>query len=149
MVHKWQDKAHNNQYDYDYLVRAPNANPALILTKALNVAGSFHEELNAHFADVGVHHAAVPAAGIVGNAPTDLATLLVWIGLAQTAYETNHRASLVAHPFADGVNTLTPVVAADLDTSVQALQELHRAYHEHKRWYTGNARLDVPGIATY
>ena len=103
--------------------------------------------MNDHFNDVGVHNAVVGA--IAGAAPTSLATLLVWIGLAQTAYETNHRGSVVAHLNADAINVLAPIGAVSLATAITALQELHRAYHSHKLWYVGNSRLDVPAIATY
>lgn len=147
-THIYQDKDHNCLYGLDYLVDAKFGE--LAQDHAIAVAGSLHTELNGHFNSI-VHHNDVVGA-IGGAAPTDLATLIVWIGTAQTQYAA-HRLSVggapAAHPFADIVNTLTPVVAADWPTCIQALQELHRAYHSHKEWTLATTQISANAVLAY
>lgn len=128
-THVYQDKGNDCDYALDYLLPAAQA---LALEHALQVAVSLHTVMNAHFTNLAVHNAAT--AVIAAAVPTTLATLLVWIAAAQTAYDTVHRPDIPAHPHIEAVNALVPVVAIDLPTSIQALQELYTRYHAHKEW---------------
>ena len=142
--HLYVDKGHNCDYAYDYLL--PGVQP-LALDHALQVAVSLDTAINGHVQSTNVHNDVTAVIGVA--VPTDLATLLLWIAGAQTCYETVHRIDAVAHPFIDAVNTLVPVVAINLVTAVQALQELHRAFTSHKTWVVGAGTLSVPTIMTY
>lgn len=145
-IHHYMDKNHNPEYDLDYLIDAKFGD--LALSHAINMATSLNTEMDRHFQSLATHNAAT--AVVAGNLPTDLASLLVWIGNAQTAYDTNHRQSLVAHDGLDGTNALVPVAAADLDTAIQALQELLTAFQSHKTWLLPTAReLDIDAVLTF
>ena len=128
-THRYQDKGNACDYAYDYLL--PAAQP-LALEHALTVAVSLNTVMDTHFVNLAVHDAATAVIGVA--VPTTLATLLVWIAAAQTALDVNHRLSVLAHPNLDIVNVLVPVVAIDLPTAIQALQEIHTCYHAHKEW---------------
>jgi hypothetical protein len=145
-AHRYMDKNHNPEYDLDYLIGAEFGD--LALTHAINMATSLNTEMDRHFLSLAVHDAATAA--VAGNLPTNLATLLVWIGNAQTAYDTNHRPSLVAHAGLDTTNTLAPVAAVDLATAISALQELFTAFQSHKTWLLPTANeLDIEAVLTF
>lgn len=142
--HDYQDKGHNAIYDLDYLIEAKLG--PLAESHALAMAVTLNEEIELHHLDIAVH------GGVVGNitaaVPTDLATLVTWIGDAQTQYAL-HIASAVAHKTADTDNVLTPVVATTWPTCIAALQELHRAYHSHKTWLTTAVEMDITTLLAY
>jgi len=142
--HLFEDLGHNCDFGYDDILPATDG---LALTRALEVAVSLDTAINGHVASTAVHNAATAAIAVA--APTDLASLLLWIAAAQTAYDTTHRPSVAAHPHVDANNIFVPVVAADLATAIAALRELITAYTAHKTWYVGTAKLDVPTIMTY
>lgn len=144
-VHFYQDKNSDPEYGLDYLIDHSLA--PLALTHAINMATSLNEVMDRHFTSLAVHDAATAA--VAGNLPTDLATLLVWVGNAQTAY-TTHRTDLVAHTAADTTNTLAPIAAVDLETAIDALREIYTAFTSHKTWLTGTAtELDIKAVLDY
>jgi len=150
-VHLYQDKGHVGTYGYDYLIDVP---APLALQHALDVAGDLHDMLNGHILDLAIHNApAVPAAGIAEPIPTDLPSLINWISVGATAAQTQyplHIASAGTHVAADATNTLTPIVAVDLPTSVAALRELHRAFNSHREWVQAPVtELTVAQVAVY
>ncbi len=142
--HDYQDRGHNAIYDLDYLIDAKFG--PLAQEHALAMAGTLNTEMELHHLDIAVH------GSVVGNitvaAPTNLATMLLWIADAQTEYAL-HIASGVAHTTADTDNTLVPVVASNWPTSIAALQELHRAYHSHKTWLTNAVEMNVTTLLAY
>lgn len=144
-THLYQDKGNECDYAFDYLLPAGQA---LALEHALEVATSLDTVMNMHFANLAVHNAVT---AVIGAAlPTDLATLLVWIATAQPAYDVNHRPSGAAHPNIDVDNALAPIVAVDLATAIQALQELYSHYHAHKTWLVQTANeLDAATILAF
>ena len=142
-AHLYQDKGNNPIYDYDHLIDAP---ATLALTHALEMASTLHTQMNYHMAGVAVHNGAVGA--IAGVAPTDLATLLVWLAAAEVAYNTNHRVSALAHDHPDTENAFVSA-AVGLPTAVTDLRNLYSAYQSHKGWFTTAVELDVPAILTY
>jgi len=137
-VHLYQDKGHNAEYDLDYLIDAKFGD--LALTHANNMATSLNTEMQLHFSDIAVHNAA--AGALSAAAPTNLATLILWITDAQTEYPI-HRASAAAHPNVDTTNTLALGAPADLATCIAALRELWTAYHSHKTWHLPGVEMDV------
>jgi len=141
-VHHYQDKNHDAEYALDYLIDAKYG--TLAQTHALAMAVSLNEEMQLHFDSVAVHDSAVGS--ITAAVPTNLATLITWIGDAQTQYAA-HIASAVAHPVADTWNTITPVVAGTWATSIAALQELYIAYHSHKTWLDPTSAVEM-NVAT-
>jgi len=142
--HLYLDKGNVCDYPYDYLLPAAQG---LALEHAMQVADSLNTAINAHIFSLAVHNAAAGAV-IAAAVPTDLATLLVWLAAAQITYPA-HIADGAAHPNVDIVNVLAPVVAIDLPTAVEALQELHRAYAGHKLWVVGTAEVAASTIAAY
>jgi hypothetical protein len=142
--HLYQDRGNACDYSYDYLLPAAQA---LALEHALQVAVSLDTCINTHVQSTAFHNAATAVIGVA--VPTDLASLLLWIAGAQTAYETVHRPSFAAHPFVDAVNTLAPVAAVDLASAIQALQEIYRAFDGHRTWLVGSSTLSVPTIMTF
>lgn len=145
-IHFYQDKNSDPEYDLDYLIDHSLA--PLALTHAINMATSLDAGMNRHFTNLAVHGTATAA--IAGNPPTDLATLLVWIGNAQAAYPT-HRTSLGgAHSALDTTNTLAPVAAVDLETAITALREMYTTFTSHKTWLNGTAtELDIKSVLDY
>ena len=142
-AHRYQDKGNNPFHDYDHLIDAP---VALALIHALEMAGTLHVQMNFHMAGMGVHDAAIGA--IAGNAPGDLAALLVWLAAAEVAYNTNHRVSALAHNHPDGENAFVSA-AVNLPTAITDLRNLYSAYQAHKRWFANSLELDVPAILTF
>lgn len=145
-VHDYRDKNHNAEYGLDYLIGAQFG--TLALNHAIAMATSFNTEMQLHYDDDAVHGANV---GTLSAAiPTNLATLITWIGDAQTQYAA-HIVSGAAHATADTWNTIAPVGAVDLATSISALQELWTAYHSHKTWldHSSAAEMTITTLLAY
>lgn len=145
-LHLYQDKNHNAEYDYDYLIEARMGD--LALNHAIDVATSLNTEMQLHFDNLSVHGGAVGT--LTAAVPTNLATLIAWITDAQTQHAA-HLASAVAHTIADTWNPLALGAPTDLATSIAALQELYRRYHSHKSWLdpTSAAEMDVVTLLAY
>jgi hypothetical protein len=141
--HKYQDKGNKSQYTNDYIIATPDE---LALSHALEVAVDLDAAMNFHYSSQMWHTASTAAIAVV--APTNLATLLLWIAAAQTAY-TAHRTSAAAHPFIDTNNVLALGAPANLAQAVLALRELHGAYESHRVWITNSVELDIPGVLAY
>lgn len=144
-THIYQDKGSASQYDISAIL---NADQQHALEAALLVAVDLHAVMNRHFTNLAVHNAVT--AEIAAPVPTDLASLLVWLVAAQTAYDGVHRPAVGAHPNLDIVNTPTTVVPINITTAVAALRELYTLYHNHKSWLIQTANeLDATAVLTF
>jgi len=122
---------------------------AFTLQSTIDTAVAFKDAWNLHLKS-GVHIAEDLTNDMTLADPTTLPLLILYIA-AQQGFYTAHIADATFHVAGDAVNTITPIVASDLPTSIAALKELFAKFEKHKRQVAGagTAPLTPTGILTY
>ncbi len=119
------------------------------LQSTIDTAVAFKKAWNLHLMS-GVHIAEDLVNDMTLADPDTLPLLVLYIA-AQQGFYSAHILSAGFHVAADTINSITPIVASDLLTSIAALKELFAKFEKHKRQVAGAGTppLTPAGILIY
>jgi hypothetical protein len=101
----------------------------------------FVDVYNEHVLNAAVHTA--PGTNVVtAAAPTDLATLIVYLTAVKAAFDA-HLAAAPPHATADGKNVLG-AAPTDLPTCIAFITQLYQKFNAHKNEYSANGAFLTP-----
>ncbi len=103
---------------------------------------AFADVYNAHVLNDSIHTAKDPGNAILGPAPTDVATLLVYITAAQGKFNAHIAAGV--HPNADILNAVS-AAHIDLPTAIDAIKEFYGRFDGHKKQLSAGGPVLSPG----